>query len=68
MKVTRHAAMSISDAEVIPDDKNVELEQEISDFPWPLLGDFQQTYSPFTHRCQNAIYEDLYEIDPMGIR
>lgn len=68
MKLTRHAAMLISDAEVIPDDQIVELEQEISDFLWPLLGDFQETYSPFAHRCQNANYEYLYEIDPMGLR
>ena len=68
MKLTRHAAMSLSDAEAISDDQIVELEQEISDFLWPLIGDFQETYSPFAHRCQKAIYEYLYEIDPMGIR
>ena len=68
MKLTRHAAMSTFDINEIPEDKVIELDDEISNYLWPLLGDFQETYSPFAHRCQNAIYEYLYEIDPMGLR
>lgn len=60
--------MSISDAEVIPDDQIVELEQEISDYLWPLIGDFKETYSPFAYRCPTTLYEYFYEIDPIGNR
>jgi len=67
MKLTRHAAMSLYDIGEVPEDQNIELEDEISDYVWSLLGDFKETYSPFAHRCQGAIYKYLYEIDPVGI-
>jgi hypothetical protein len=68
MKLTLHAAMSLNDGSEIDHDQILELEPEISDYVWTLLGDFQETYSPFAHRCQGAIYEYLYEIDPIGLR
>jgi hypothetical protein len=67
MKLTRHAAMSLYEIGEVPVDQIIELEDEISDYVWSLLGDFIETYSPFAHRCQATIYKYLYEIDPVGI-
>ncbi len=68
MKLTRHAAMWMSDTESIPQDEMVDLDLEVSEFLWPLLGDYQEIYTPFASRCVQAIYTYLYEIDPIGIR
>jgi hypothetical protein len=68
MKLTRHAEMSLYDIGEVPEDQIVELEDELSDYLWTLIGDFKETYSPFAHRCQTALYEYFYEIDPIGIR
>ncbi len=68
MKFTRHAAMWMSDTESIPQDEMVDLDLEVSEFLWPLLGDYQEIYTPFASRCVQAIYTYLYEIDPIGIR
>jgi len=67
MKLTRHTAMSLYEIGEVPEDQIIELEDEISDYVWSLLGDFIETYSPFAHRCQATIYKYLYEIDPVGI-
>jgi hypothetical protein len=68
MKLTLHAAMSLNEGSEIDQDQILILEPEIGDYVWSLLGDFQETYSPFAHRCQGAIYEYLYNIDPIGMR
>ena len=68
MKLTRHAAMSLYDIGDVPEDQIIELEDELSDYLWSLIGDFKETYSPFANRCHTALYEYFYEIDPMGIR
>ena len=68
MKLTLHAAMSLNEGSEIDQDQILILEPEIGDYVWSLLGDFQETYSPFAHRCQGAIYEYLYNIDPIGLR
>jgi hypothetical protein len=57
MKLTRHAAMSLCDIGDVPEDQIIKLEDEISDYVWSLLGDFEETYSPFAHRCQGTIYK-----------
>ena len=59
--------MSLYEIGEVPEDQIIELEDEISDYVWSLLGDFIETYSPFAHRCQATIYKYLYEIDPVGI-
>ncbi len=59
--------MSLYEIGEVPVDQIIELEDEISDYVWSLLGDFIETYSPFAHRCQATIYKYLYEIDPVGI-
>lgn len=68
MKLTRHAAMSLCDLDEVPEDQIIDLEDELSDFLWTLIGDFKETYSPFAHRCHTALCEYFYEIDPIGIR
>jgi len=55
MKLTRHAAMSMFDINEIPEDQVIELDDEISDYLWPLLGDFQETYSPFALDSRNVL-------------
>lgn len=60
--------MWMSDTESIPQDEMVDLDLEVSEFLWPLLGDYQEIYTPFASRCVQAIYNYLYEIDPIGIR
>ncbi len=59
--------MSLYDIGEVPEDRIIELDDEISDYVWSLLGDFIETYSPFAHRCQETIYKYLYELDPVGI-
>ena len=60
--------MSIYDIGDVPEDQIIELEDELSDYLWTLIGDFKESYSPFAHRCHAALYEYFYEIDPIGIR
>lgn len=60
--------MSLSDGIEEISDQVIELDDELSDYLFTLIGDFQETYSPFAHRCHTALYEYLYEIDPIGIR
>ena len=68
MKVTRHAAMWISDPENIPQGEMVEVDQDISDYLMPLFEDYVETDTPFESNCLRALYGYLYEIDPIGIR
>jgi hypothetical protein len=68
MRMTRHEAMNAKPASEILDDEIFELETEISDYVWSLIGDLKISYTPFGHRCRLAIYEYLYEIDPIGLR
>jgi len=68
VKLTRHAAMSLSDGIDEISDQVIELEDDLSDYLFSIIGDFKETYSPFAHRCHTALYEYFYEIDPIGIR
>ena len=56
MKLTRHAAMSLYDIGEVAEDQIIELEDELSDYLWTLIGDFKETYSPFANRCHTALY------------
>ena len=60
--------MSLYDIGEVAEDQIIELEDELSDYLWTLIGDFKETYSPFANRCHTALYEYFYEIDPIGIR
>ena len=60
--------MSMSEGSEALSDQVIELDDELSNYLWTLIGDFKETYSPFAHRCHTALYEYFYEIDPIGIR
>ena len=47
--------MSLTDIGDVPEDQIIELKDELSDYLWTLIGDFEETYSPFAHRYRYRV-------------